>query len=1827
MRKFLPLLLAALLISCGQKEKSKTEQNLLATELIGQTIALADFVSAKPAAILSSRSVIELEFKQNVVLQDAVGQELSANPIDFEPAVKGKAKWLTTSLLQFVPDAPLQGGQAYKAKFDGKKAFGKNANVDNYAFEFQVIPNEILEINGGFEAVEGKTNTAKLVLELRFADKPDSAKLTKELTLNFNSKNISYKILFDGSGNIVRIESEQVTRTNKAQQAEIALPKNWTTNDKPFSETFLLPAIGNFVAVGAKESSAESGEKFWEIVFSDQIASNRDVSGFVSVSPNVDYKVSVKNKTLRIKGNFSYGVQYTLKIEKGFPSAYGTKTENLITLQGMFSDLKPQLKLIGSGLFLPLENKGRLQLKSMNVASAKLEIQEILPQNLMFFLQNNDLRSSNRWMSDIERTSKKVYSADIKFENPKRNEWLKTEIDISNYIAKKAGAAYIVNLNINTENLIATCKTTNQEYGENDLVYEDDSYYESPCSDYYYYDANRESEKILIASSIALTAKQEIDGIHVWAVDVENSKPISGLSLELYGKINDILATQKTNSNGYVFFNVPPKEGYVIKGQGNRGLALLKLNQSNWETSRFDVGGVQEENSNKARLFGYAERGVHRPGDTIHFAGIVRETIEKPLANVQMSVAIKNPLGSVVFESTAKTSANGMFALDIPTDLNAPTGEWQAIIKSGGNEWNHYLRVETVKPNRLKNTLELPKNFSGQQIKIKEIFKSMYLFGTPAAGLKANIEFSLRSKALKFPRFPDFTFKNQMLYFEGRDAESLFNGNLNSDGEVAISQAIDLRNRNIPEAATISVHATVYEKGGGFTESWHSTLVNPYPVYVGLKTRDYWDGVRIGDTLRIPVIVLDENGKIASDRKLSVKVYQNLNYSWWESSENGRWDFRKQKQTYLVHEETIKSGSSVREFKWVPESNGMIAVEIEDVEGGHSVSQFIYASHWGGSENIRNIPEASHLNLMSKKNNYDIGDSIYISFESPANGNALVSLENANKILETRFINATAGKNVVSFVAAKNMMPNVYAVISLFLPLKSVEGEKPMRYYGILPIKVEDEKTKLKLALNAPKEIKPGEEFSIEVTNPSKENASFTLAVVDEGLLDLTNFKTPDPWKYFFQKMALGIKSSDNYDEIIGALMPDMDSYLSIGGGDEAVGDMAGKQKTQRFKAVSLFSGVQEVKAGKTEKIKFQMPQYVGSVRAQLVGVSQNAFSKDEANIVVKKPLMILPTAPRATKPGDKFKVPVSVFAMENDVKNASVSLQVSSELKIIGNNSFSLSFEKPGELDGSFEVEALPILGGAKIIVKAESGRHKIADTIDLPIMSSSAFYTEILQKQISSGETWQTKINAFGIEGTHKATLVLSTMPSLGIDERLDYLINYPYGCLEQTVSSMFPQLYIDKLRDLDSKTKQEITGNINAGIKRLAQFSLSQGFSYWPNQSGNADSWASSYAGHFMLEASKAGYSIPKNLLDTWKNWEVEQSKKTYNKDFRYQAYRLFLLSLAGEDQMGAMNLMKENNLDKLDWLSKYLLAGAYHIAGKESIAKQVLEYSGNALSDYRENSGTYGSSLRDQALAALVLAKMNNFGEALKIYQTLAKEWNSKGWWSTQESAFALLAFSALRDKFSAGDVEVEWKAGGKNGKVVIKANKPQKIDLTSIGSQEVSVNALNGTIFAELQTRGLPLEDNIKTENKGLALGRTLFNSTGERITASQIKQGEAFWIVFSAMSFVPSKVENLALSSILPSGFEISNDRLHEDNRPGWLNNMRPSLSTADYTDIRDDRINWFFSLYPNETKVFAVQIHPSYAGEFRWPGLVLEAMYNPDYFARIAGERVSVLP
>ena len=1833
------LLLAILLFLGGCSSKESTPKggvSGVAEDLLGQTIQLADYVSAKPAKLLSTRSFIEIEFKRPMVPTHLVGVDLGESPVTFEPAIAGKATWVSTSLLRIHPSEGLPAGKTVQGKLVGARAFGSGVQSDDFTFSFQVAAQEILDVTGDFAPVTGKVNQAQLVLELRFSQPVDTTQLRKNLALRENRSRVSFTMSLDGSKERVRLVSEPIARLDKSRSVTLEVDSRYSVEGEAYEPRFLLAAKGVFQVVAQSEQSdPNSSERTWEFRFSDPIASDRDLSGFVRVEPDLNVKVVVRGRSLRVRGAFTPGEVYTIRITEGLPSAYGTKMPEKFIKEVFFSNEKPKLEWVSEGIYMPLENQGKIQFRTMNLKAAQLSIQEVLPQNLVFFLQNNDLRTRNNeeddgegyWWSgsyqDVERTAKEMYNKQIDLPQAARNQWHKVEMNLSEYFKGKPGSAYIVKLSFDRESLIGSCYTDIDESQPGALYYPDESYYGNPCQSGYYY-GRGEKERLFILSSIGLTAKVAAEGVHVWATDVASAEPLSGLKLELLSRLNESLASQKTGKDGHVFFEGEvAQKGFAVRGTHSRGFALIKLNGTNWETSRFETDGVVTQGK-ELRFFGYTDRGVYRPGDTVHFAGIVRSGVQAPSQLLNMNVVVRDPQGTEMAAFDAVATPVGLVSFEIPTRLSDPTGTWTAEVKTGGQTWYQGLRIETVKPNRLKNGMELPERLTVKDKSLQVPFQSKYLFGTPAAGLKARIEMQVMARSMNFKRFPEFSFVNPLQRFS-EIRSTVFQGTLDEDGKAQIAESLpDLS--SVPQAATLRFQATVYEKGGDYTESWHSVPVDPFEVWVGIQHRDHWYSVRTQDTLRLPVVTVDSKGRAVAGRTLKVRVFQNKRYSWWEGSRQHRWDFRTQEQTYLIHESEIRSAAAPIEFKWVPEDDAQLFIEVTDVQGGHSAGQYVYASRWGYRGGSRKVPEASHLALQTSAKQYSVGEKLHVFFKAPEGARALISLEQNGKVLDSRWIRTVEGHNQVEFAVNAQMVPNVYAVVSLILPHAQAQGERPMRLYGIQSVGVENPETRLPLQVKAPVEVRPGEAFTLEVQNKSSEMASYTLAIVDEGLLDLTGFHTPDPWNHFFRKMALNLLTLDNLDEVVGALQPDMDAYLSVGGDDE-MEQRRGHPKVQRFKAVALFSGVKNVAAGKTAKLEFQMPHYVGSVRIMLVGVSQKGFVSTDTVMAVRQPLMILPTLPRVGRPGDQFDIPVSVFAMDHQVKKATVSLELPPELVAVGPVTQEVSFTKPSEKDVRFSVRVAEKLGAAKVVVKASGSGHQTAETIELPIMSASAYITDVVDTLANAGEELQISVVPFGMGQTHKATLVLSSMPSLRVDERLNYLLRYPYGCLEQTVSSVFPQLYLESFIELSSQRKTEVSQNIQAGIERLRSFALEKGFLYWPENSysshRNADAWSTSYAGHFMLEAKRLGYAVPQSLIDSWLKWEQDMAGSVSPGNHRYQTYRLYLLALAGKPDMGAMDLLRENHLGSMDLLSKHLLAGAYHQAGQKNVAEQVLAFGGTTLMDYRELSGTYGSSLRDLALNAWVLQQMGQKVAAQRTFAALAKAFNEQSWWSTQESAFTLLAFAALSSQESSSDVEVEYgTVGGALQKKVV-GQRALRVDLTAQGAHTVLVRPLNGMVFAELHTEGLPVEDRVETEEKGLILQRGFYDDQGRPIQVGVVQQSTPFWVVLRVKNATSQRLDNLALTSLFPAGFDIVNERLSQDSGPAWLRQLQ--RKSVDYTDIRDDRINWFFSLRAEQTMDFVVQVQPSYTGDFRWPGLVVESMYSPEFYGRLKGGRVQV--
>ncbi len=510
--------------------------------------------------------------------------------------------------------------------------------------------------------------------------------------------------------------------------------------------------------------------------------------------------------------------------------------------------------------------------------------------------------------------------------------------------------------------------------------------------------------------------------------------------------------------------------------------------------------------------------------------------------------------------------------------------------------------------------------------------------------------------------------------------------------------------------------------------------------------------------------------------------------------------------------------------------------------------------------------------------------------------------------------------------------------------------------------------------------------------------------------------------------------------------------------------------------------------------------------------------------------------------------------------------------------------------------------IGVDTINIDAKSGAFKADYTVHLPVSSPNPFYTDVIDTMVLKGQPVTVVPEKFGLEGSNTARLVFSRLPDLQLDERLRYLIRYPYGCIEQTVSSVFPQLYLNNLVDLRDYQKQEITDNINDAIKKLSNFQYQSGFSYWPvsrNSQSEYSDWGTSYAGHFLLEAKDKGYYVPDNLYKHWLNDAKKNAKLINTKNHRFQTYRLFLLALAGSPDMGAMNLVRENYLAKLDPLSRKLLAAAYYLSGQKEAA-MAIDQATAEITDYRELSGTYGSALRDRALMLYLCKKMENNKTATMILKNVMDSFSKRSWYSTQETAMALLGISTYYKNMpgTGGMVKFKVKIAGEKEQTIELSNYQSTMDVSAMWNKKITISTENSEpLFVTLYREGIPVESRIKTEHQGIELTRTFYNENGYPVEIETQKQGQSFWVVYTVKNIYGGHLEELALTSVFPAGWEIINTRLTGAELPDWIRKI--SITTGEYMDIRDDRVNWFFDLYSGRQASFAVNINPTFKGTY----------------------------
>ena len=605
---------------------------------------------------------------------------------------------------------------------------------------------------------------------------------------------------------------------------------------------------------------------------------------------------------------------------------------------------------------------------------------------------------------------------------------------------------------------------------------------------------------------------------------------------------------------------------------------------------------------------------------------------------------------------------------------------------------------------------------------------------------------------------------------------------------------------------------------------------------------------------------------------------------------------------------------------------------------------------------------------------------------------------------------------------------------------------------------------------------------------------------------------------------------------------------------------------------------------------------------------------------------MVMATLPRVVGPGETVVLPVSVFALDRSVRNVTIKLETNELFTVVEGVQRQLVFSSIGDQMITFNLKVKEMTGVGKVKIVAVSGKEKAEHSIEIDVRNPNPPVTDVMEKVIQPGSSWSAEYMPVGIPGTNKGILEFSSIPPLNLEKRLEFLIHYPYGCIEQTTSSVFPQLYLSDIMDLSPESKQKTEQNIKAAIQRLKSFQLSNGgLSYWPG-SHYADDWGTCYAGHFLLEAEQKGFALPIGFLSSWKEFQRQKAvswfyNSGYYNDDLIQAYRLYTLALAKAPELGAMNkLLEQKNLSVS---ARWRLAAAYQLAGKNEAASNLVASATMAITPYKELYFTYGSDLRDKAMIVEALCLLNMKTKAAPLIKEISADLCDQQWYSTQTTAFALLSISKFIGNTSGTGINATFRS---NTDQPVKVESTKPVITSPVdpkpghkGLLKVTNNGKN-LLFARLILIGVPAKGDSTEASNNLKL-KVVFKSLKDEIISTQsLQQGTSFIAEVTVTNpGIRGIYRQMALSQIFPSGWEIINARNSE------MAQASTTASSFDYQDVRDDRVYTYFEIAPNQYKTFRILLMATYLGRFYLPATSCEAMYDNTISARVPGRWVEV--
>ena len=1242
-------------------------------------------------------------------------------------------------------------------------------------------------------------------------------------------------------------------------------------------------------------------------------------------------------------------------------------------------------------------------------------------------------------------------------------------------------------------------------------------------------------------------------------------------------------------------------EPYTVLAEANGDAAFVRVERgAALSLSNFDVGGTTDTKGIKGYLFG--ERGVWRPGDEIYLTLIVAS--DNPLPeNHPASLEFYNPNGQLVQSAVSSGSTDGIHTFKLRTTPASPTGIWRAKATFGGATFEKNIRVDAVKPNRMKIEMRLG---DGQTVDAKEFtgrLTARWLHGAPAAGSKVTLQAQLSQIPTRFKGYPDYSFDDATKQFAPEERE-IVSGTTGADGALQLTtDRLSSLEGLSPGMLNGKFTVKVFEKSGDFSVDQQIAAVSPYDAYFGIGVtaqqsdwgEEYLDSKR-DHALRL--VLLDARGRPATGtEEATVTVYRMSSYWWWDASSaasQARYAKSALNAQYKTLRATLSNGTGQVTMRWSAGDYGYYLIRVTGARQAHSATCVVCVSssdHRGGISSVTDA--ATRLAIARDKDKYVPGDKAKITIPSSPGARALVSVESGSFVRESRWIACTDRQTSFEIPVREGMAPNVYVSVTLVQPHGNTLNDAPIRLFGVLRLPVEDAGTRLAPVVEMPESVKPESEITIRVRERNGRRMSYVLALVDEGLLGLTRFRTPDPYLYFNATEALGVRTWDLFDHVIGAYGGRIEQLFAIGG--DAEQPNTGALRAQRFKPVVRFLGAEKLGAGKTNTHKIALPPYFGSVRVMVVASNGRAFGSAAKEVAVKKPLLVQATLPRVVSTEEEIELPVTVFALEKGVGKTDVRVSVNEAFSVVGPQSRSVVLGDEGEQVVTFRLKAGRQTGIGKVRVTAASSGDNSASEIEIDVREPNPYVTTSEEHILQPGETVSVK----PLKSSGTARLELSSIPPIDLSRRLEYLVRYPHGCIEQITSGAFPQLYLHSIAECDEEMLQDIDRNIKSVLSRLGGYQLSNGaFAYWSGGTSPSE-WGTAYAVHFMAEAAKYGYAVDRTTLERALKY---LRGNTFDNPLTL-AYAQYVLALAGTPDRGAMNRLRERSA-QAGSDARWLLAAAYALDGNRKVAEELTaQTAGTAAPKADPYDGTYNSPERQMAIVLMTQTLLGQreaaFRTALKMSDILKKD----KWLSTQSTAWML---NTLANFASTGQTGIDARIGREP---IRSAKSIASMPLTA--PTEVK-NTGTGSLHLVVSQSYTPGKGEEAEAASGLKIDVRYRDMNGAPLDPRSVAVSTDFYAVVTVTNTSGyERYADLALTHIVPAGWEITSER---------------DLSTVTYQDIRDDRVLSYFDLRSGESKEIPIKLTATYKGRYYLPSVCCEAMYDNSVRALRKGEWVEVV-